>query len=206
LPKSFPEAELEAAAGAAPVERRRVRSSGYGTNSAHWCVDLADGRRAFVKVALDEAAAQWLRQEHRVYSAVEAPFIPELVGWHDGEQTLLAIADLSDAHWPPPWTSGQIDAVRAALDELHATPPPPEEAVSCTEAGVLGPLPALVGALQAAEAVRVLRGEQASFADRLLTMDVWSGTWRSVPLARRLTCAACGPGLGASAATRSIAS
>lgn len=126
MPKSFPEAELEAAAGAAPVERRRVRSSGYGTNSAHWCVDLADGRRAFVKVALDDAAAEWLRQEHRVYSAVEAPFIPELLGWHDGEQTLLAIADLSDAHWPPPWTPGQIDAVRAALDELHATLPPPD--------------------------------------------------------------------------------
>jgi hypothetical protein len=110
--------------GAAPVERRRVRSGGYGTNSAHWCVSLADGRRTFVKVALDDAAAEWLRQEHRVYSAVEAPFIPELVGWHDGERTLLAIADLSDAHWPPPWTPGQIDAVRVALDELHATPPP----------------------------------------------------------------------------------
>ena len=126
MPKSFPEAELEAAAGAAPVERRRVRSSGYGTNSAHWCVDLADGRRVFVKVALDDAAAEWLRHEHRVYSAVEAPFIAQLLGWHDGEQTLLAIADLSDAHWPPPWTPGQIDAVRAALDELHATPPPPD--------------------------------------------------------------------------------
>ncbi|HYT51204.1 MAG TPA: phosphotransferase [Gaiellaceae bacterium] len=126
MPKSFPEAELEAAAGAAPVERRRVRSGGYGTNSAHWCVELADGRRAFVKVALDDAAAEWLRQEHRVYSAVEAAFIPELVGWHDGEQTLLAIADLSHAHWPPPWTPRQIDAVRAALDELHATPPPPD--------------------------------------------------------------------------------
>jgi aminoglycoside phosphotransferase (APT) family kinase protein len=126
LPKSFPDAELESAVGAAPVERRRVRSGGYGTNSAHWCVELADGRRTFVKVALDENAAEWLRQEHRVYSAVEAAFIPELMGWHDGEQTLLAIADLSDAHWPPPWTTGQIETVRAALDELHATPPPPD--------------------------------------------------------------------------------
>ena len=120
MPKSFPEAEIEAAAGAAPVERRRVRSSGYGTNSAHWCVNLADGRRAFVKVALDDAAAEWLRQEHRVYSAVEAPFIPELLGWHDGEQTLLAIADLSDAHWPPPWTTAQIDQVLAQLEAMHA--------------------------------------------------------------------------------------
>jgi aminoglycoside phosphotransferase (APT) family kinase protein len=126
LPKSFPAAELEAAAGAAPIRWQPVRSSGYGTNSAHWLVELADGRRAFVKVALDDTAAEWLRSEHLVYAAVEAPFIPELVGWHDGEQTLLAIADLSDAHWPPPWTPEQIDAVCAALDELHATPPPPE--------------------------------------------------------------------------------
>ena len=122
--KSFPEAELEAATSVAPVERRRVRSGGYGTNSAHWRVELADGRRAFVKVALDDTAAEWLRQEHRVYAAVEAPFIPELVGWHDGGQTLLAIADLGDAYWPPPWLPGQIEAVRAALDELHATPAP----------------------------------------------------------------------------------
>ena len=70
-------------------------------------------------MALDDAAAEWLRQEHCVYSAVKAPFIPELVGWHDGERTLLAIADLSDAHWPPPWTPGQTDAVRVTLDELR---------------------------------------------------------------------------------------
>jgi hypothetical protein len=124
LPKKFPAPELAAALGAAPVKRRRVRSGGYGTNSSHWCVELADGRRTFVKVALDDNAAEWLRQEHRVYSSIEAPFIPELVGWHDGDETLLAIADLSDAHWPPPWTAEHIEAVCLALNELHATRPP----------------------------------------------------------------------------------
>jgi len=88
---------------------------------------------------------------------------------------------------------------------LFEAPPPPGEAVSCTEAGVLGPLPALVGALQAAEAVRLVCGQPPLFADRLFTIDAWSGTWRSVPLARRLTCAACGPGLAAPVATRSVA-
>jgi adenylyltransferase/sulfurtransferase len=88
---------------------------------------------------------------------------------------------------------------------IFETPPPAEETVSCTDAGVLGPLPALLGALQAAEVVRLLAGGAPAFADRLFTMDAWGGTWRSVPLARRLTCAACGPGLGAPAATRSIA-
>ncbi len=124
MPKSFPAPELASATGAEPVKWEPVRSGGYGTNSAHWRTELADGRRAFVKVALDDTAGEWLRQEYQVYSAVQAPFMPDLLGWHDGEQTLLAIADLSDAYWPPPWTAEQIDTVCAALDELHATPPP----------------------------------------------------------------------------------
>ena len=124
MQKSFPAAELEAAAGAAPAEVRPVESRGYATNSAHWRIELADGRRVFVKVALDENAKEWFRGEHLVYSAVSAPFIPELLAWHDGDVTLLAITDLSDAHWPPPWRPGDLDAVLAALDDLHATPAP----------------------------------------------------------------------------------
>jgi molybdopterin/thiamine biosynthesis adenylyltransferase len=87
---------------------------------------------------------------------------------------------------------------------VFEAPPPAEDAVSCTDTGVLGPLPALAGALQAAEAVRLTGGERPLFADRMLTIDAWGGTWRSVPLARRLTCAACGEGPEASTATRSV--
>jgi molybdopterin/thiamine biosynthesis adenylyltransferase len=86
---------------------------------------------------------------------------------------------------------------------IFEEPPPPGDAVSCTEAGVLGPLPALLGALQAAEAVRLCAGEPPLFADRLLAIDASRGTWRSVPLARRVSCAACGPRPPAPAATRS---
>jgi molybdopterin/thiamine biosynthesis adenylyltransferase len=92
-------------------------------------------------------------------------------------------------------TRGQILTIvpreTACYRCVFETPPPPGEAGSCTEAGVLGPLPALVGALQAAEAVRLLVGDTPLFADRLLTIDAWTGTWRRVPLARRLTCAVC---------------
>jgi len=94
-------------------------------------------------------------------------------------------------------TRGQILTIvphaTACYRCVFETPPPPDEAGSCTEVGVLGPLPALVGALQAAEAVRLLVGDTPLFADRLLTIDVWTGTWRSVPLTRRLTCAVCSP-------------
>jgi Phosphotransferase enzyme family len=102
-----------------------VRGAGYGTNTAKWRVELDDGRRVFVKRALDELAVDWLRREHRIYAAVRGAFMPEFVGWHDeGDCTFLAIEDLSDAHWPPPWTAQQIHALRAALDEVHSATAP----------------------------------------------------------------------------------
>ncbi len=69
--------------------------------------------------------------------------------------------------------------------------PPPDEVPSCEEAGVLGPLPALAGALQAAEAVRILTGGRAAFADRLLTFDARAGKSRLVPLAPNPRCPVC---------------
>ncbi len=71
-------------------------------------------------------------------------------------------------------------------------PPPPDEVPSCQEAGVLGPAVVLAGTLQAGEAVRVLRGDGAAFADRLLTIDTRAGTWRSVPVSPNPGCATCG--------------
>src|SRR5437867_8384702 len=59
-------------------------------------------------------------------------------------------------------------------------PPPAGDVPTCQEAGVIGPLTALAGALQAAEAVRLLTTGDAALADRLLTIDVRSGRWRSV--------------------------
>lgn len=126
MPRTFPATEVAAAVGAAPARHEPVVGGGYGTNTAKWRVELEDGRRAFVKLALDEAAAAWLRDEHRVYSAVRGTFIPDLLGWHDeDERTLLVIEDLGEAYWPPPWSPAQVDDVRAALGALHATAPPP---------------------------------------------------------------------------------
>jgi molybdopterin/thiamine biosynthesis adenylyltransferase len=69
--------------------------------------------------------------------------------------------------------------------------PPPGDVPSCEEAGVLGPVPALAGALQAAEAIRVLTGAGSAFADRLLTIDLRAGRWRALPLVRNPRCASC---------------
>jgi hypothetical protein len=56
-----------------------------------------------------------------------APFLPRMLGWDDdGERPVIALEDLSDAHWPPPWTTDHVDAVLACLAEVATTPPPPD--------------------------------------------------------------------------------
>jgi hypothetical protein len=90
----------------------------------HWLVEL-DGERAFAKVAVDEPTAGFLRDEHRVYSAVEASFLPRLINWDDdGERPILVLEDLTGAYWPPPWRDGDVELVGKALDDLHATEAP----------------------------------------------------------------------------------
>jgi len=83
-------------------------------------------------------------------------------------------------------------------------PPPPGDVPSCQEAGVIGPLPALAGALQAAEAIRIITASGAAFADRLLTVDVRAGRWRTIPLAQNPRCPACADWRIREAAGRSV--
>jgi hypothetical protein len=115
---------LLARLGAKPLHR--IQGGGY-TLMEHWLVELEDGTRAFAKVAVDEPTADFLRDEHRVYAAVEASFLPRFVRWDDdGERPILVLEDLTEAHWPPPWRDGDIELVREALEELHSTEPPEE--------------------------------------------------------------------------------
>ena len=71
--------------------------------------------------------------------------------------------------------------------------PPPGDVPSCQEAGVLGAVTALTGALQAAEAIRIVTGRGAAWADRLVTIDVRTGRHRIVPLAVARRCSTCTP-------------
>lgn len=113
---------LAARLGVRPLHR--VLGGGY-TLMEHWLVELDDGTRGFAKVAVDEPTADFLRDEYRVYSAVEGRFLPRLLGWDDdGERPLLVLEDLTGAHWPPPWRPDDVELVQEALDELHSTPPP----------------------------------------------------------------------------------
>jgi molybdopterin/thiamine biosynthesis adenylyltransferase/rhodanese-related sulfurtransferase len=70
-------------------------------------------------------------------------------------------------------------------------PPPRDLAPNCTEAGVFGVLPGIVGAMQASEALKLLLGIGEPLLGRLLTYDALSQTTTTVRLRRRPDCAAC---------------
>ncbi|HEX3406073.1 MAG TPA: phosphotransferase [Caulobacteraceae bacterium] len=110
-------ARAEAVLGWRPSAWRAVHG-GY-TPAARYVV--SDGaRRAFVKVATNPTTADMLRREARAYGAAQGPFMPQFIGWSDDAAApLLAIEDLSEAVWPPPWTTAQIDQVLTQLAAMH---------------------------------------------------------------------------------------
>lgn len=108
----------------ASVVRRRPASGGY-TPAERWIVDLDDGRSVFVKAAVNELTAMWLRKEYLIYRELQAPFMARLLGWSDEDGwPLLILEDLSGCGWPPPWTDARIAAVLDAMKIVAETPPP----------------------------------------------------------------------------------
>ncbi len=55
--------------------------------------------------------------------------------------------------------------------DLFPQPPPPEMVPSCSEGGVLGVLPGIIGSMQANEAIKVLAGIGPTLSGRLLLFD-----------------------------------
>ena len=76
---------------------------------------------------------------------------------------------------------------------LFPTPPPPELAPSCAEAGVLGLLPGTIGIIQATEAAKLILGIGEPLVGRLLTYDALEMEFRELRLTRDPECPMCGP-------------
>ena len=67
-----------------------------------------------------------------------------------------------------------------------------EEELTCSEAGVIGPLVGLVGSLQALEALKVLAGFGEPLVGRLLLIDAMSTRFRELRVKRDPACSVCG--------------
>jgi adenylyltransferase/sulfurtransferase len=70
----------------------------------------------------------------------------------------------------------------ACLRCLVPDPPVPGSLPTCDTTGIIGPAALVVGAVQAAEAMKVLALGTESVGHRLLACDLWEGTWRTVDL------------------------
>ncbi|KAL2099131.1 hypothetical protein ACEWY4_005611 [Coilia grayii] len=76
---------------------------------------------------------------------------------------------------------------------LYPAPPPPETVTNCSDGGVLGVVPGIMGCLQALEVLKIASGQGSSYGQQLLMFDGQGSRFRSIRLRpRQAGCAVCG--------------
>ncbi|HEY3317984.1 MAG TPA: HesA/MoeB/ThiF family protein [Coriobacteriia bacterium] len=75
---------------------------------------------------------------------------------------------------------------------IYPEQPPAGSVPSCSQAGILGPVAGVLGALQAVEAIKVLLGRGEILKGRLLVVDTLGMRTQEVAVERRRDCARCG--------------
>jgi len=110
-----------------------------------------------------------------VCAKLHRPLIAAAIGQWDGQISTYK-----------PWEGGPCYAC------VFPQRPADGLAPSCAEAGVLGALAGVMGALQAAEAVKEITGAGESLAGRLLLYDALATEFRVIYADKRPGCGACG--------------
>ena len=91
--------------------------------------------------------------------------------------------------------SGTFVPGGACLRCVFEEPPEPGSTATCDTAGVFGPAVAIVGAAQAADAIKILSGSGERLSHSLLDFDLWANQRRRIPIGeRRADCPCCGLG------------
>lgn len=96
---------------------------------------------------------------------------------------------------------GQWEGQLTVFDTARGTPcyacifpedPLPGQAPSCAEAGIVGALAGVVGAMMAGEAIKLVTGAGAPLRGEMLFFDLLWGENRKIRLSRREACPVCG--------------
>ena len=90
--------------------------------------------------------------------------------------------------------AGRARGQRPCYRCLFPEPPPPEAAPNCSEVGVLGVLPGVIGLLQATEVLKLLLGLGEPLSGRLLQFDALRMQFRQIRLAPDPECPVCAEG------------
>ena len=175
----------------------------------------ADARIGMPKVFSAEAAMKALnpfvqvRPHHR---RLEAGIVADLVADYDlvldgtDDADTRELVNLACARGGKPLVSGAItqwegqlsvwDPARGAPCSACVFPdrPAPGLVPTCAEAGVASPLPGIIGAMMAAEAVKLITGAGTPLRGRLMIHDALYAETRVIAVKRRPDCPVCGGG------------
>jgi len=195
---------------------------GHLTLVDHDVVDLTNLQRQIAhtqdrvgqpKVASAAAAVRAINPEAQVTSLQEradaslldtlVPRATVVLDCSDNYTTRQAVNAACVRHGKPLVAGAVIrfDAQITVVDPREATAPcyacifDPQarfEEVACSTMGVFAPLVGVVGAVQAAEALKLVAGVGHSLAGRLLMLDGRSMEWSSLRTARNPACPVCG--------------
>lgn len=117
----------------------------------------------------------------------------------DNMETRFLINDVSLKHGIP-WVYGGaiasygmtmtvIPGVTPCIRCINPVLPDSANIPTCETAGIVGTVPALVGALQATEAIKLLVGDKPN--EGFISIDVWKGTFNRVKIKKYKECPAC---------------
>jgi len=175
----------------------------------------ADARELLPKAVAAERRLRAINSDARI-EAMVADLVPEnaeqllagfgvIIDGTDNFETRLLLNDLA-LSLNIPWIYGAAigsygvtftiqpgrTACLACLLEDPEKPIHAAAEATCDTAGILNAAAGVVGAIEAAEATKVLAGRAEALHGRLLSCDVWTGKFQSVRVARNSECRACG--------------
>ncbi|XP_069053064.1 adenylyltransferase and sulfurtransferase MOCS3 [Lepisosteus oculatus] len=76
---------------------------------------------------------------------------------------------------------------------LYPVPPPPETVTNCSDGGVLGVVPGIMGCFQALEILKIASGQEPGYRQQLLMFDAQEARFRTIKLRpRQAGCSVCG--------------
>ena len=112
---------------------------------------------------------------NRVAARLNKPLVFAAIGRWEGQISVFR-----------PWAGGPC------YECVFPESPAPGLVPACAEAGVLGAMTGVVGAMQAVEAVKLITGSGASLDGRLMLYDALQAETRTIKLAKRPDCPVCG--------------